>query len=117
MKLNLVTRLLAVVALASGAWAWIDVCGDRGQAPRQPPHQGIGKINNPAADAPGFHDGAGEHEKGDGHEVKGVCAPEHPLDHHHQGKVPLDQYAQHGGDADGNGNGGINGKKDCQGDH
>ena len=65
--------------------------------PGSHPTRGIGKIDNPAADAPGFHDGAGEHEKGDGHEVKGVRTPEHPLNHHHQGKVPLNENAQHRG--------------------
>ena len=48
-----------------------------------------------------------KHEQGDGHEVKGVRTPEHPLNHHHQGKVPLNENAQHRGCANGNGYGGY----------
>ena len=85
--------------------------GDRGQSAGQPSHQRIGKRDDSPGDAAGFHDYAGHHEQGHGHQVERVDARRHALNHHHQREIALDQHSRHGGCADGHGNGRIDGQQ------
>ena len=59
--------------------------------PGSQPTRALAKSMIATADPPGFHDRAGEHEQRHGHEVKGIGAAEHPLHHHHQAKIPLNE--------------------------
>lgn len=67
---------------------------DVGEAPVNEPDQGAGEIDDPAADAAGFHQGSGQHEEGDGQELKRVVGGEHLLDRHGQFHV---EKKHHGG--------------------
>ena len=89
--------------------------GDRRHSTGQPSHEGIGQIDDPAADTAGFHDDAGEHEQGNRHQVKGIHPAEHFLHHHHQGKIALNENGEQRRPPDGNGDGGICGKEKQQG--
>ena len=57
--------------------------------PGSQPTRASARGDNPLADAAAFHDDAGIHEQRYGHEVKRIGPAHHPLNHHHQGEIPL----------------------------